>query len=101
MTGASSCASQARDGAPPLVVAEADERVGQFGNGEPGAQRCEAVAARGSIEQAAAMEDGEQDRLAGEPFPLVGLHHAPRVILTLIVGVDEQTADMGRRSAFL
>ena len=86
--------AQARDGAPPLVVAEADERVGQAGNRGPGAQRLEAVAARGAVEQADAMEDGEQDRLSGEPFLLVGFHHAPRLIVARIVGVGEQAADM-------
>ena len=40
------------------------------------------------------MEDGEQDRLSGEPFALVGFHHAPRLIVARIVGVGEQTADM-------
>ena len=40
------------------------------------------------------MEDGEQDWLVGEPFLLVKLHHAPRVIVAGIVGVGEQPADM-------
>ena len=40
------------------------------------------------------MEDGEQGRLIGEPFLLVGFHHPPRLIVARIVGVGEQAADM-------
>ena len=40
------------------------------------------------------MEDGEQDRLPGEPFLLIGFHHPPRLIVARIVGVGEQAADM-------
>ncbi len=40
------------------------------------------------------MQDGEQDRLSGEPFSLVGLHHAARMTVARIVGVGEQGADM-------
>ena len=86
--------AQPRDGAPPLVVAEVDDRISQPGNRGPRAQRLEAVAARRAVEQADAMEDGEQDRLSGEPFLLVGFHHPPRLIVARIVGVGEQAADM-------
>ena len=86
--------AQPRDGAPPLVFAQINDRVGQSANRRLGAQRPEAIAARRAVEQADAMEDGEQGRLPGEPFFLVGLHHAPRVTVERIVGVGEQAADM-------
>ncbi len=63
--------AQARDSAPPLRVAEIDQRIGQARNRRLAAQRFKAVAARGAIEQADAMEDGEQDRLTGQPFLLI------------------------------
>ena len=40
------------------------------------------------------MEDGEQDRLIGQPFLLVGFHHPPRLIVARIIGVREQAADV-------
>ena len=60
----------------------------------PCAQHLEAVAARGPVEQADAMEDSEQDRLSRQPLLLVELHHSSRVIVAWIVGVGEQAADM-------
>ncbi len=86
--------AQPREGAPPLLVAQIDDRIGQSGNRRLGAQRAHAVAARRAVEQADAMEYREQGRLAGKPFLLVGFHHAPRMIMSLIVGVGKQAADM-------
>ena len=51
--------AQPHDGAPPLVVAEVDERIGQPRNRRFGPQGLEAIAARRTVEQADAMKDGE------------------------------------------
>ena len=52
--------AQARDGAPPIVVAEVDERIGQSGNRRLLSKRLKAVAARRAVEQADKMEDRKQ-----------------------------------------
>ena len=59
---------QAFDIAPPLVVAEIDEPIGQSTDRGLGAERRETITARWAVEQADAMENGEQNRLIGEPF---------------------------------
>ena len=85
--------AQAFDTAPPLHVGKIDERIGQARNRGLGAQSREAVAARGAIEQADAMEDGEQDRLTGEPFLFIRFHHPSGVTVQRVVVVAKQ-ADM-------
>ena len=82
--------AQAFDGAPPLLLGEVSERVGQARNRRLATQRLQTIAARGPVEQADAMEDGEQDRLTGEPFLFIQFHHPPRVTVQRIVGVAKQ-----------
>lgn len=71
--------AQPRDGAPPLLIAEANECIGQAPDRGLSAQRLEAVAGRWTVEQPDAMEDGEQHWLIGEPFFLRGFHVEARI----------------------
>ena len=94
-TGASSRTSRSRATARRQWSSlEVDERVGQPGNRRLGPQRLEAIAARRAVEQADEMEDGEQDRLIGEPFLFVQFHHPPSLIVARIVGIGEEAAEM-------
>ena len=65
--------AQPGDRAPPLLVAELDERISQPWNRRVGSKSRKALAARRAIEQPDAMEDRLQDRLIGEPFLLIRL----------------------------
>src|SRR4051794_15878012 len=51
------------NGAPPLLIAQINKRVGQSGNRWLRAERLKAVTTRRAVEQADGMEDGELDRL--------------------------------------
>ena len=61
-------AAQTRNPSPPRAFAKFDKRPGRPRNRRLATQRLQTIAARGPVEQADAMEDGEQDRLTGEPF---------------------------------
>src|SRR5277367_6723978 len=80
--------------AAPGALLEADDLVGESGDHGLSAQRLQTIRAGGAIEQADDREDRRQQRSPSEPFPLVGLHHAPRMVVAGIVGVREQPANM-------
>src|SRR5208337_4139691 len=78
----------------PCLLAKGNDLMGEPFDPGCSPQSSQAIGARWAVEQADEMEDGEQDRLSGEPFSLVRPHHLLRVIVAVTIRVGEQAADM-------